>query len=392
MFKKKQGRHNLFLTPLLFVGLSVRIFGDIYLTEIIFSVYAVNSIISGHKVFKAPSLNKIPLLLFFWTVANLISSINAGKNFSVILIAVGTVLIFGLTLRTVIDFFSAHPDQILNAFIFFILGRIIGLFFNPLPYTDEYPWKFGFGEWIVLFLLVIVAKYGLTRLLLLGLPLLTFVSLANQARTIAFLCVGVLLIFIFSNRKQIGLGRLVILILIPVLAYNLYLAIALNGSLGITELKRAQSLSNNELGPLVARKEIVFSSRAFAASPIIGYGFQPQVSTKILNAGQQQLAAKGVFVSLDYLENFPLHSFLMSALVQGGIFAGFFWIFALFKSIRFAIVSFELNRFLSPLSAYLALSLIDRILFSPFGAFERLNVCFFLGFILTFKQSRNLHA
>lgn len=383
----KRGQY-FFLASLLLSGLSIRFSGDIYLTEIVFSLYAVKSIIAGNKVFTSYPLNRIPLLLVIWTFANLTSSLLAEKTFTLTLLAVGTVVVFALSLRTLIEFFLIYPDQILNAFLFFIVGRIIGILLNPLPYTSQFLWKFGYGEWFVLLLLTVVARFRLMNVLWLGMPVLIAISLANEARTIAFLCVGVLLMSVFATRRRFGAATLILLSFLPIFSYYGYLEVALGGHLGASEVKRAQLLSNSELGPLADRKEIIFSGRAFLASPVIGYGFDPQVNRKIIEAGYQQLASNGILVSSEYLADLPLHSFLMSALVQGGFFAGVFWMFALFRSISLLVRSLEISTFLRPLSVYISLALIDRILFSPFGAFERLNACFFLSYILMFRHLR----
>jgi hypothetical protein len=76
----------------------------------------------------------------------------------------------------------------------------------------------------------------------------------------------------------------------------------------------------------------------------------------------------------------------MSALVQGGIFAGIFWLFAIFNSFKTFIYTIEMKRFERPLAAFLSLALINRILFSPFGAYERLTAAILLGYLLTVRK------
>jgi O-antigen ligase len=165
-----------------------------------------------------------------------------------------------------------------------------------------------------------------------------------------------------------------------------YLEVALGGYLGDTEINRARLLAESDLGPLAARKEFVFSTRAFIDSPIVGYGFEPEVKREIIEDGYQELISNGIKIDYTYLDELPMHSFIMSAFVQGGIFAGIFWLFAIFNSLKAFFYTIEMQRFERPLAAYLSLALIDRILFSPFGAYERLTAAIFLSYILTVRK------
>ena len=122
----------------------------------------------------------------------------------------------------------------------------------------------------------------------------------------------------------------------------------------------------------------------------MGKGFDPQVSDKIILAGYKQLAASNVQLDYRYLSTVPLHSFLMSALVQGGIFAGLFWLLMLFRSIKLTAYAINLASYERPLLVYVLITLINRILFSPYGAYERLNVAFFVSYILIHNMNRKM--
>lgn len=378
-----QGRQKFFLGSLLLSGISIRLFGDVYITEVLLSSLALVSWILGKKVFVERGLRLIPFLFISWFLANLVSSVLAGKSFSLTMIALGTPVLTGLTFRAVLEYLQSFPDQKYRVLFFFGIGRILGLVVNPLPYTSEYPWKFGYGEWVIILVLVVVAKSKSLRLLWIVAPVLAIISLLNEARTLTFLILATLAVTTFNPRKRLSVIFLLTLTLFPILSYNVYLDIALKGSLGEKESGRARLLASSDLGPLAARKEFVFSAKAFADSPLIGYGFDPQVNRQILEAGNQELVASGIRVNYAYLDKLPMHSFLMSGVVQGGVFAGLIWIFAIQRSVTGLFRSIEQPKSSRPLSVYLSLALIDRILFSPFGAIERLNFVFFLSYLLT---------
>lgn len=381
-------QRRIYLSLLLFSGIKLRLIGDVYITEIALSIFAVLSIFSGRKVFVSKTLRIIPKLFISWFFANLISSFLSSKSATQTLIALFTVVISGLALRSVLEYVRLFPQDTLHVLILYICGRFLGVFLDPTKLQSELPWKFGYGELLIILTLIFVAKTKNMKLLWIGAPILIFVSATNQARTISFLLLGVLTLSLFNAKKKIGIGFLFLIVIIPIVSYNGYLELAISGRLGPVETDRARFLLQSDLGPLAARKEFVFSTRAFASSPIIGHGFDPQVSKEILESGYQELLANGIRIQSKDLLELPMHSFLMSALVQGGLFAGLFWIFVLIRSIKELLFSITIKQFERPLVAYISLALIDRVLVSPFGAVERLNIAFFFGYLLTLPEKK----
>ena len=268
----------------------------------------------------------------------------------------------------------------------FAVGRLIGVVLDPLPYTALLPWKFGYGEWVILLALTSVAINRSIRMLWIFTPILIIISITNEARTLALLTAGAAFVSFFGPKKRVSVSLLMAVTVLPIFMYYGYLEVALGGYLGNTEINRARLLVENDLGPLAARKEFIFSTRAFFDSPILGYGFEPEVKREIIADGYQELISKGIKVDYAYLNELPMHSFIMSAFVQGGIFAGIFWLFAIFNSLKAFIFTIEMQRYQRSLAAYLSLALIDRILFSPFGAYERLTAAIFLSYLLTFRK------
>jgi hypothetical protein len=379
---------NYFLFSLLLSGLSFRFLGNVYLTEVFLTFFALRSILIGRKAFFQGHFRFLPLIFLLWFIANLFSSVINGKAFSLTLISIATVAITGFTFRAIHEFFTLHPEKILQSVIIFALGRLIGIFLNPLPYTSQLPWKFGYGEWAILLALATATINRSMKMYAVFIPGLIMISITNQARTLALLTAGSAVASFFTSNKRTSVFSLIAIIFLPIFIYYGYLHIALAGQLGTKEINRAKLLVESDLGPLAARIEFIFSTRAFAASPIVGYGFEPEVKREIIADGYQVLVSNGVKVDYSYLEKLPMHSFIMSALVQGGVFAGIFWIFALFNSFKVFIYMRDIPIHEKPLVAYLSLALIDRILFSPFGAYERLNAALFLGYLLTLQPKK----
>jgi hypothetical protein len=388
--KLGKSEQQIFLLCQLFSGFSIYFIGNLYLTEIILSLMSCYSIAAGRKVFNQKQNQFIPLLFGLWLLANLISSLLSEKSVSLTLTAIFTVLITWLTTRAVFEFYLGYPEKILSALMLFAIGRLIGVYLNPQPLTSELPWKFGYGEWILFLLLIFAAKIKSYWLLWVFTPIFIVISITNEARTLTFIAFSVLIISLFRFQNRLRVILIVISLALPIVSYYTYLEVALSGSLGAKEISRALILSESGIGPFAARKEFVFSTRAFVNSPIVGKGFDPQVSDKIILAGYKQLAASNVQLDYRYLSTVPLHSFLMSALVQGGIFAGLFWLLMLFRSIKLTAYAINLASYQRPLLVYVLITLINRILFSPYGAYERLNVAFFVSYILIHNMNRKM--
>jgi hypothetical protein len=367
-------------------GYSIRILGEVYLAEFFLALFSLRSILIGRKVFLRGQFQLVPLIFLLWFLANLLSSLLNGKSISLTLIAVTTVVITGLCFRAFYEFFTQYPDKILQSLLMFAVGRLIGVVLDPLPYTALLPWKFGYGEWVILLALTSVAINRSIRMLWIFTPILIIISITNEARTLALLTAGAAFVSFFGPKKRVSVSLLMAVTALPIFMYYGYLEVALGGYLGNTEINRARLLVENDLGPLAARKEFIFSTRAFFDSPILGYGFEPEVKREIIADGYQELISKGIKVDYVYLNELPMHSFIMSAFVQGGIFAGIFWLFAIFNSLKAFIFTIEMQRYQRSLAAYLSLALIDRILFSPFGAYERLTAAIFLSYLLTFRK------
>ena len=375
-----------FLFSLLLSGYSIRILGEVYLTEFFLALFSLKSIFTGRKVFFRGQFQLVPLIFLLWFLANLFSSLLNGKSLSLTLISVTTVVLTGLSFRAFYEFFTQYPDKILMSLVLFSFGRLIGIVLDPLPYTAQLPWKFGYGEWVILLALTTVAINRSIRMLWIFTPILIIISITNEARTLALLTAGAAFVSFFGPKKRLTIAFLFAVTALPITMYYGYLEIALGGQLGNTEVNRARLLAESDLGPLAARKEFIFSTRAFFDSPILGYGFEPEVKREIIADGYQELISNGIKVDYAYLNELPMHSFIMSALVQGGIFAGIFWLFAIFNSFKAFIYTIEMKRFERPLAAFLSLALINRILFSPFGAYERLTAAILLSYLLTVRR------
>ncbi len=86
----------IFQLSLITSGLSIRLLGDVYVGEIILSIFVLSNLFLGRK-FNVPSQTRnLVTLLIIWFLANFISSFVREKSISLTLVAIFTVIITGI--------------------------------------------------------------------------------------------------------------------------------------------------------------------------------------------------------------------------------------------------------------------------------------------------------
>ena len=380
----EDSKHKLVYVAMLTSGVPIRIIGDVYVGEIILALYGFDLLVSKQRVFVNKYFSKIPILMILWLIANFFSSIANYKDFRLSLVSIFTVLISFCAIFSMLGFVKRNPSKFIYLALTFVAGRIFGVFLFPNNNSTKLFWKFGVGEWVILLVIVLMFSTRKTfpfSILLLGFGMFSFL---NEARTLGFLTVLTIFVLLpkFRESRKVGLVSLLLFFLLPIVYFG-YILLASHNILGYKEYERSQVLATSDIGPLAARTEFVFSSKAFLTSPLYGYGFEPQVNRRIIIDGYQWLSDRNVIVSSQIPGNLPMHSFLMSALVQGGIFAGFFWFATLVYVVQCLVSITRHPNYSRALVFYSCSSLIDRILFSPYGAYERLNFAFYITTLFT---------
>jgi hypothetical protein len=175
------------------------------------------------------------------------------------------------------------------------------------------------------------------------------------------------------QRKRAPLGRsLVVAGLIAAASYGLfngYSYLAESGSLGAYERARFELEARNELDVLSSGRliHIVGGLIAIGESPFIGYGSWPLDKQGFFLRACEFYGVKASFYDY-YVRGYPLipsHSCIISAMVEHGILAAPFWIYALFVSARALIKPVGDSRRLQLWVVTTALAMIWNVLFSP---------------------------
>jgi hypothetical protein len=172
-----------------------------------------------------------------------------------------------------------------------------------------------------------------------------------------------------------------------VFVYFGYLQIASSGALGEKEQRRSEILLNSSYGPLAARSEFLMNVGVILDSPIVGKGYDPQIDRSLISILATELASNGAPISKQYLDySGVLHSFLLNAMVIGGLFAGLIWIYVL-TLIGQAFFQIKRKQF-DGADLFLVCNLCWATLFSPYAGSNRFLAMISLAYLVHALQRK----
>ncbi|MDI9363513.1 MAG: hypothetical protein QM541_01080 [Flavobacterium sp.] len=402
---KKLNFSAIFLVILL--SIYVKIIGYVYLGEIVSIVYIL---------LRAPKISRELLtgvkLIGLWILVQLISDIlnnvdyasSAKGIFAPILMIAAVIMIY--------NNFLDKRDLLPSLFIGYIIGILIILFLSVDPIFLDNPWKWGIGSTVNFLFAIWFSYFSINkRNIVLIIFTLVFVVISNffSARSMSGMALFAMIFYLLRNNKKItstlknvinskgGMIKVVVSVFLLVFLLNFVVTIIFTSDIYLNTLDSASKdkilrQSSIKYGALVGgRTEILISAQAFFDRPFIGHGSWAKDSHYIDNyvkiSEDLNLSDGEGWKDWSYeLGLIPAHSFLMGALVWGGIFAGFFWLFVLGKIIRLFFNHAEQMNYFSIL---LLINFFWSILFSPFGYNNRWASVFSLAFLFYYERKLN---
>ena len=372
-----------FISPLYF-----QFIGKIYIVEILFLIVCINHFFKNRII--RVNLNEIvrKFVLFCWisiVVGFLGSMVNNSPWISIFK---GTSLVIFLVIDCIaLLILSKHEIRnILWWYSGIGLSSIIRYFVSPDEYTKLSPWKFCFASSISLLVIILFSKKLSNYKMELILIMLAFLNFYLSFRIEGAVLLSTVLIIKYGRRANpIGITwiRFYLLGFLLILAVgSVYSFTSNSGYLGENLQSKSLIQSSGKYGTLLGgRNEIAFSSIAFLEKPILGWGFYAVPPEKIIDDGLQFLYENEVETlyqkrSILELNQIPTHSYLLQFMIFGGFIAGFLWLYLLkiLGQSMFQVLRAKKYSGVEYLVTYLSLMTLWAIFFSPFGAFERLNV------------------
>jgi hypothetical protein len=369
----------------------INFFGQIFIGEIL----CVAVLLFNIKAIRTPAGSK-PLLglLLVWFIAQLAADI---VNQTVLIKAVKGVLapvfIAMIMLALTTTFYKRYhflPIFLFGLFLGMWLSRVIGN-----EYYAHNSWKWGLGSCVALCFFTWIEFYCMrykATYLLVGSVLFVVVCMANSSRSLAaFMFIASMVAMLSSrirlmpsyrrlSKSRLGTLWLFFILLFVVFCIDRSMAELFSFAPFLDMLPPLDAIkysvqAKSEWGVILGgRTELLVSLEAFFDSPFLGHGSWAETPYYTYTLLDIMSASGGMPLDLSSIESsiesflIPTHSYLMGAVVWGGLFAGLFWL----KTI-WLLLSGILNEkvIASPLLLYIVIGMIWNILFSPFGADAR---------------------
>ena len=260
-------------------------------------------------------------------------------------------------------------------------------------------WKFGVSEGLAIIAMFVSSYYFAKRrysvCLLISVVMAALNLVYGFRSQLAILFVAAVLILPLFGQTQIRRGgsqgvqdAIKIFVLLILAGGALYAAnatiqyAARNGFFDESTQAKFETQAQGDYGVLVGgRPETLVAIQAIRDSPIIGHGSFP-FGPKYLQM-EADIQYEHGYSDSDtpddvYFQVIPTHSHLTLGWVESGILGGIFWIYVLVLTLR-AVFNLSARRpAFAPLYAYLLVSFLWDILYSPFGSINRMWAAFYI--------------
>lgn len=386
---------------MMFVGL--RVIGQVYLTELILLVLLPGLLLKrGHRL-RARLPRSILVLGGLWLASQILTDAYRGTPFEDWARGWARIGLFLLEIAAL--YLLLRGDRM--RMLLFLAGIAIGFplvyVFAPSVNALQEPWKFAYGPFITLLVVVLANLGAIRRRVPLQLGLLATIGVVNLAMgsRAAFLLCFVAAAYVFMstwrNRRLRGsrphrerLWRAVTVgVIVAVVAGIGYGYSAQQGWLGARAATKYAAQSGGRYGVFLGgRVGVMVSSQAILDSPVLGHGSWAK-SWEYQNLLDRRLAQLG-YGGSPYLGEgvppIPSHSYLLGAWVESGVLGAVFWALVLLVTYRAARQTYGRDDPFIVLFAFMAATLLWSVLFSPFTAQERVYAAFYIVVVLSFAR------
>ncbi|KPL51893.1 hypothetical protein ABB55_06340 [Prosthecomicrobium hirschii] len=238
-------------------------------------------------------------------------------------------------------------------------------------------WKMGYGQLVSATALLASAwllRSAWSRPLAVALPFgAAAMALLMNARNLIGITAlaGLMSVLTAGRRRPLAVPHLVAIgvtsVLAGMLVINIYHYTAREGLLGREAQDKYFSQAETDVGLVLGgRSESLASIPAIMDSPVLGHGSWARDIDYVLlyMAERERLGLKSSPIISDLI---PSHSHLLGAWVEHGMFGAAFWVWALFVTGKGLLAAVRKPSPLTGFVAFIGISLLWDIPFSPFG-------------------------
>lgn len=350
--------------------------GQLYVFEIV----ALVIILHGFRRLRGRKYLRTMLLLgLIWAAGQLLSDLQHGLSVSEMIRGQALILFLLVNLLAITVVIQDSVTRFCALALGYGVATLLGYFLQPGPFAAELPWKFGVGLGSTV-LAIAVATVVPSAVRYLGLAALAAVHLYLGWRSEALIVGSALAAYAITGLRRHGVLRVLAVACVVGLAPGVltaYSRLADSGALGPAAQEKFRIQSAGSLGVLGGRPEFIFALEAIREFPLLGIGSMAQNSGEVYERGQQEILRLGynpdTLVSRQALslDTVPLHSHALGAVAMAGVLAAPFWILVARVLVLALFNLGKLSRPVQILFAFLLVSAIWDLMFSPLGAFAR---------------------
>lgn len=389
------------LIPML-MFLEVKLVGRLFVSEVLLLVALPFLMLSKARKLLEPLPRTVILLSFFWFVGQVFTDLIRDAPFEDYSRGWAKIIFFSTNFMALYLLLRGQPKRWLLFGLGIAVGQILGYVISPNEYAEGQPWKFGVGSAVTILCVLLTQSAVISRIRLLPGSIIGLMGLVNiyfNSRSLGLIClVTAGYLFLLARAKTRGgaaqshgktarwpqtIAALGIFIAVGAAVQWGYGYAAGSGWLGEDAEVKYRAQGAGDLGLLLGgRTEILASSQAIIDSPIIGHGSWAK-NADYVDLAEYRYAQLG-YESLGVSESelIPTHSHLFGTWVEAGIVGAIFWGWVFLQAMRL-LFSPGLRHFkYAGWVFFLTLSLLWSILFSPFGASQRMYAAFDIVVIL----------
>lgn len=370
---------------------SVRLVGSFPIAEfIVIPIAPVVIILQSRRIFKR-GMTGIFILMGLWLLGQMLTDAYRRTPANDWMRGWAAIVFFALDLACLAALLERNDRRKVVFLTGIAIGSLLSIQFQPIVGPD--PWKFGYSYGTMLIVVLISSyffsrrRYIITGLLFAGLIGVNLIF--NYRSPILFLLVVIVLVLPVAPERVGSMkllpqrGSLARVAILAAMALGAGAAssalIHWATSIGLAgEDAQAKNLEQEESKQgllLGGRPEIFVSSRAVMESPILGHGSWAKdlKYVEMLNDIQIENGFQTDLKDLEEEEGvIPAHSHLMAAWVWAGVLGAIFWAYIFWLVLKTTIVVSNLRPPLAPVYAWILVSYLWAILFSPFGREDRI--------------------
>lgn len=356
--------------------------------------------IHPERVLGGKRYNRILIFTVLWLLGQIVTDIYRQTPFTDWARGDASILFLGLDFIGLAVLLRRNDRRKAIFIASLAIGSLLEAKLSPSSYFDAAPWKFGYAYGaIILGVLISCYFYKKHRYLITGFILLVLIAinLFFDFRSPVLDLMITMMLVLPVIPEHIGNVRLLpkagsvkrIWVLAGFaligggLAGYLVTSLSASGMLGADAQQKNALQSQSKYGILIGgRPEILVSSKAVLASPILGHGSWAR-DMKYVDMLMDIQTSYGVQIDADEKEDIsqgviPTHSHLMGAWVWAGILGAAYWAYVFGLTLK-AIVRTNLHPTgLTPLYVYALAAFTWDILFSPLGTTGRIDAAFYI--------------